>query len=139
MLGRRNPPPAGPLIKCSLTGAKYAGPVERSHELLPSHTIESIKQHMGGDGVLEILGARKFVLDSDHVSFHLHRPNPNGVHSITISIGPNGCFTMKCYGEIAPGTFSAPLVGRATQILPDSLATVLGKLTGIETIHHRHY
>ncbi len=96
-------------------------------------------QHLGGNGVLERLGASKFVVDSDHVSFRLNRTSPHGVHSITISIQPNGFFDMECYGHIAPGTFTAPLVGRAKQIVPDNLATVLGQLTGVETIHHRHY
>jgi hypothetical protein len=138
MLGRPKSPPE-PLIKCGLTGAKFACHVPGTQELLPSLTIESIMRHLGGNVVLESLGAQKFVLDSDHVSFHLNRTNPHGVHSITISIQPHGFFNMECYGQIAPGTFTAPLVGRAQRIVPDNLATVLVQLTGIETIHHRHY
>ncbi|HKN29697.1 MAG TPA: hypothetical protein VJY34_18140 [Roseiarcus sp.] len=42
--------------------------------------------------------------------------------------------------EIARETLNpAPLVASAEQIVPESLATVLGALTGFEAIHHRHF
>ena len=37
------------------------------------------------------------------------------------------------------GTLSVPLLGSAQEIIPENLATVLGKLPGIESIHHRHF
>jgi hypothetical protein len=46
---------------------------------------------------------------------------------------------MECYGAVARGTLTAPLVGSADEIIPENLATVLGRLTGIESIHHRHF
>ena len=113
-----------------------------SHEMMSPHTIETIKSHFGGDGMLACLGADAFVVNHDHVSFRLTHPNPKGVRSVVISIEsvkPHEFFTMDCYGAIAPGRLTAPLIGTARQIIPENLATVLGKLTGIETMHHRHY
>jgi hypothetical protein len=73
------------------------------------------------------------------VSFQLSHANPKGVRSVVISVQPGGFFNMQCYGSIEPGTLAPPLVGTARQILPENLVTVLGKLTGIESIHHRHF
>jgi hypothetical protein len=46
---------------------------------------------------------------------------------------------MECHDEVASGTLTAPLIGAARGIIPENLATVLGQLTGIESIHHRHF
>jgi hypothetical protein len=101
--------------------------------------LESIVSHLGGNEVLARIGASTLLVDEAHVSFSLNHANPKGVRSVVISTEPGGMFHMACYGPVAPGTFSAPLVGTARQILPENLATVLGRLTGIESIHHRHY
>ena len=104
-----------------------------------SHLVDTIVAHLGGEHVLRQIGAREFFADGARVSFRLSHANPKGVRSVVISSEPHGFFAMECYGEVARGTLSAPLVGSARQIIPENLATVLGRLTGIESIHHRHY
>jgi len=42
-------------------------------------------------------------------------------------------------GILALMSLLVPLLGSAQEIIPENLATVLGKLTGIESIHHRHF
>ena len=104
-----------------------------------SHLFETIIAHLGGETVLNRIGAREFFSDGTRVSFRLIYSNPKQVHSVVISTQPPGYFGMQCYGQILPGTLTAPLIGEARQIIPESLATVLGQLAGIESIHHRHY
>jgi hypothetical protein len=107
--------------------------------MLLSDTLDSIMSHLGGEGILTQIGAHAFVSDDTHVSFRLDHANPKKIHSVVISFQPNGFFNMDCYGHLIPGTFSAPLLGTAKQILPENLATVLGQLTGIDLIHHSHF
>jgi len=104
-----------------------------------SHLVDTIVARLGGEGVLARIGARDFFSDGTRVSFRLSHANPKGVHSVVISAQLNGLFSMECHGEVARGTLTAPLVGSAREIIPENLATVLGRLTGIESIHHRHY
>ena len=104
-----------------------------------SHVAETIVAHLGGEHVLAQIGARDFFSDGARVSFRLSPANPEGVRSVVISAEPNGFFSMGCYGEVARGTLTAPLVGSAREIIAENLATVLGRLSGIESIHHRHY
>jgi hypothetical protein len=108
-------------------------------EPMPVQAIGAIESHLGGSGLLTLLGASKFVADHEHLSFSLHKANPTGVRTVTITPQPDGSFNMQCHGERAPGFLSAPLVGSATHVVAESLATVLGNLTGVETIHHRHF
>jgi len=104
-----------------------------------SDLVETIVSHLGGENVLAQIGAGEFFSDGARVSFQLRHSNPKGVHSVVISTQPRGFFSMECYGHLAHGTLTAPLVGAARQIIPENLATVLGQLTGIESIHHRHF
>jgi len=104
-----------------------------------SHLVRTVNSHLGGDDVLAQIGAREFFSDGTRVSFRLHHSNPKGVHSVVISSEPHGFFNMECYGQVKPGTLTAPLVGTARGIIAENLASVLGKLTGIESIHHRHF
>ncbi len=104
-----------------------------------SQLVEGIILHLGGESVLARIGATGFILQGGEVSFQLNHENPNGVHTVVISPQPGGRFGMKCFGRIAPGTLTMPLLGSAQEIIPENLATVLGKLTGIESIHHRHF
>lgn len=101
--------------------------------------IEAVKAHLGGESVLCAIGARSMVADHDHVCFCLGKPNPNGVRTVVISSEPHDLFRMECFGSIGRGMEPAPLISAARDILPENLATVLGKLTGIEFIHHRHF
>ena len=107
--------------------------------MVSSHLVETIITHLGGEHVLAQIGAREFFSDGERVSFRLSHANPKGVRSVVVSAQPNGVFSMECYGEIARGTLTAPLVGSAREIIPENLATVLGRLSGIESIHHQHY
>jgi hypothetical protein len=103
--------------------------------------LAAIKTHLGGDEMLAWLMVSDYNIQ-DRVSFRLIRPNPKGVHSVIISIEsvePNEFFAMDCYGAITPGCLRAPLVASAKKIIPENLATVLGKLAELEMIHHRHY
>ena len=104
-----------------------------------SHLVEAVVAHLGGEHVLAQIGASDFFSDGARVSFRLSHANPKGVRSVVISVQPNSLFRMECYGEVAPGTLTAPPAGSAREIIPENLATVLGRLTGIESIHHRHY
>ncbi len=110
-----------------------------SDQTLSPHAVASIISHLGGEGLLARIGVRDFHSDDVHVTFELNHANPKGVRSVVISLAPRGNFSMDCYGRIIPGTFTAPLVGTAREIIPDNLATVLGQLTGIESLHHHHF
>ena len=101
--------------------------------------IDDIKLHLGGDAVLSWLKAHDFVADHDRVNFLIERPNPKGVHAVAITVQPHGMYSMHCYARRPAGSFSAPLLAAARQIVPENLATVLGQLAGIEEIHHRHF
>jgi hypothetical protein len=103
-----------------------------------SYLVETIVAHLGGEHVLAQIGAREFFSDGTRVSFRFHA-NSKGVRSVVISALPNGFFSMDCYGEIGRGTLTAPKIASAREIIPENLATVLGRLTGIESIHHRHF
>jgi hypothetical protein len=100
---------------------------------------ETIISHMGGNEILARIGVSDLFSDDQSVSFKLTHTNPKGVRSVVISAQPGGFYAMECYGSLTPGSLTAPLLGIARQIIPENLATVLGKLTGIESIHHRHF
>lgn len=100
---------------------------------------DQVVAHLGGEARLKDLGARVYATDDAHVSVKLLHPNPCGVRSVTITARPGGLFAMDCFGPFRPDSFSAPIVGSAEEVIPDNLATVLGRLTGVEALHHRHY
>jgi hypothetical protein len=102
-------------------------------------TLEEFKTRLGGEDRLAAIGAYQFCLDPSHVTFRLGRPNPNGVRTVEVSIEPDGLFAMDCFGGLLPGGFQAKHIANANEILPENLATVLGKLTGIDDLHHRHF
>lgn len=101
--------------------------------------LDNVVRHLGGEERLKSLGARVSVNDDTHVSVKLLHPNPRGVRSVIISRRANGFFDMDCFGPLRPSSFSAPLLDKADNILPENLATVMGRLTGDERLHHHHY
>jgi hypothetical protein len=101
--------------------------------------LDNVIRHLGGEERLRTLGARVSVNDDTHISVKLLHPNPRGVRSVIITGRSNGFFDIDCFGPLRPSAFSAPLVDKADNILPENLAAVLGKLTGDERLHHRHY
>jgi hypothetical protein len=103
----------------------------------PTSGAALIIDHLGGEKYLASLGARDFVIDETHVGFTLVHDNPKKVHSVTITVEPGG-FKVSCYGRLAPGTFRAPVLAVESVAIPDSLADVLGTLTGIDALKHRH-
>ena len=103
----------------------------------PKSGAALIIDHLGGEKYLASLGARDFVIDETHVGFTLVHDNPKNVHSVTITVEPGG-FKVSCYGRLAPGTFRAPVLAVESVAIPDSLADVLGTLTGIDALKHRH-
>jgi hypothetical protein len=103
----------------------------------PTSGAALIIDHLGGEKYLASLGARDFVIDETHVGFTLVHDNPKKVHSVTITVEPGG-FKVSCYGRLAPGTFRAPVLAVENVAIPDSLADVLGTLTGIDALKHRH-
>lgn len=127
------------LVNYHLSRAELATHPDRPAPPMARALISGIETHLGGSRVLEQLGASAMFADSGHVSFALTRPNPRRVRTVVIAAEPNGDFHMDCYGERPRGSLSAPCVASAGQIVPENLATVLGKLTGIEAIHHRHF
>ena len=100
--------------------------------------VALIIDHLGGENFLASLGARDFVDDDSHLSFTLVHDYPKGVHSVTISIEPNGSFKVASYGRIAPGSLTAPILATESVAIPENLASVFGKLTGIDSLRHRH-
>jgi hypothetical protein len=97
-----------------------------------------IIDHLGGEKFLVSLGARDFVTDDTHLAFNFAHHNPKEVHTVSITAQPNGGFKVSCYGRLAPGTLSAPLLATENVALAESLAAALGKLTGIDALQHRH-
>ena len=85
------------------------------------------------------MGVRDIVVNHDHVSFRLAKASPNKVRTVVITAQPDGLFRIDCYGGRSMGSLSAPLVESAERIVPESLATVLGRLTGVEVLRHRHF
>jgi hypothetical protein len=104
----------------------------------PQSTAALIIDHLGGRNFLASVGARNFAIDDTHLSFTFVHDNPKGIHSVTISIEPDGSFKMACYGRIMPGTLHAPTLGTEKIAISENLAAVLGKLTGIDALQHRH-
>ena len=104
----------------------------------PTSGATLIIDHLGGEQFLASLGARDFAIDDTHVGFTLVHDNPKKVHSVTITVEPQGGFKVSCYGRLAPGTFRAPVLAVENVAIPDSLADVLGTLTGIDALKHRH-
>jgi len=96
-----------------------------------------IIEHLGGEKFLMALGVRDLTVSDTDVSFTLIHDNPKGIHSVMISKEPSG-FKVACYGRIVSGSLQAPV--RATEFvaIPENLAAVLGKLTGIAALQHRH-
>ena len=107
--------------------------------MLESATLKEIVAHLGGSALLSEVGVHNFATDDSHVSFQFFRSNPRNVHAVTIALQSNGQYTMMCFGKLIPGTFTSPKLAEATDIIAENLATVLGQLTGIERLHHRHY
>ena len=138
MLGRMTPPVA-PEAHFHAAYRAHAGPRADEKSARASILLEAVRTHLGGEPVLTSLGARRFLATPERVSFRLEHPNPAGVRTVVVTVEPNGFFAMDCFGEAPAGGLTPVLAGYATQIVPDSLATVLGKLTGLESIHHRHY
>jgi hypothetical protein len=106
--------------------------------MLASPELHEIVERLGGLARLEAAGARNFVVDEAMVSFTF-RNNPNGVHAVTIARQSRDKYRMECFGPMAPGTFQTQLVASAGAIVPENLATVLGRLTGLESLHHHHF
>ena len=138
MTGREKPPRT-PAVRYGLTAARIAGKPGHVEGPMDGAAIAAIKAHLGGDEALAAIGAHGFVADHDDLSFQLSPPSPNGAHVIVISREPRGFFGMHCYGRAPAARAAAPLIGAAREILPENLATVLGKLAGIEALHHRHF
>jgi hypothetical protein len=97
-----------------------------------------IIDHLGGESFLSSLGARHFVIDARHFSFTFVHDNPKGIHSVAISIEPDGSFKMTCYGRLMSGSLHAPVLGTARIAIPENLAAVLGELSGIDALRNRH-
>lgn len=105
----------------------------------PKALYDEVVRHLGGETRLQELGARVSADDEAHVSLRLLHPNPRGVRSVIITARANGFFDMDCFGPMRGGAFQAEPLGRAAEILPENLATVLGMMTGVESLHHHHY
>ncbi len=106
--------------------------------MLSPPVTASIIDHLGGRELLAGLGVRNFVSDDRHLSFTLARTNPRGVGSVTISVEPRGLFHIMFHGRVPPGSFSAPVLGTASGVIAENLASVLGEFAGIDALRHRH-
>lgn len=105
----------------------------------PAALYAEVVRHLGGEARLKELGVRVNANDDAHVSLRLLHPNPRGVRSVIIAERPNGFFDMECFGPLRLDAFFAEPLGRVEEIVPDSLASVLGMMTGIESLHHHHF
>ena len=106
--------------------------------MLSSSIVQQILDHLGGKERLESLGAHGFVADETHLTFTLGH-NPRRVRTVCIALQVRELYRMDCYGARSPGCFQAPLLSSAGGILPENLATVLGRFTGVEALHHHHF
>ena len=107
--------------------------------MTPTTSVDTIVSHLGGNDILAQLGTRNFFSDDNGLSFQLSHANPNDVSSVIISKEARGFYTMECYSKIPRGTLTAPLVGKERKIIPENLASVFGRLTGIQGLQHHHY
>ena len=101
-------------------------------------SASSIMDHLGGEGFLVSLGARDFVIDETSSSFTLIHDKPGGVRSVSITTDANGEFLVTCYGRIMPGALHAPVLGKEIVEIPENLASVVGRLIGIDALRDRH-
>ena len=115
-----------------LHAAQPAGPMSRD-------AIGDIEAHLGGSFVLKSLGASALCGDHDHVSFTLGRANPKSIRTVVITAEPDGRYRMDCYAPRRARPALGAASGLGDGIIAENLATVLGQLTGVETIHHRHF
>lgn len=138
MFDHAKPVPAPP-GKIDLSRGTFAQRHLDFDDVLRADLLEEIKRHLGGDAVLNRLVVHDFIADHESVTFRLGHANPKNVRTVVISLEPRGLFNMDCYGPRLAGALSATLVASAKQIVPENLASVLGQLTGLEEIHHRHF
>ena len=101
-------------------------------------SASAIIDHLGGECFLVNLGARDFVIDETNLSFTLIHDKPSGVRSVSITITANEEFLVTCYGRIMPGALHAPVLGKETVDIPENLASVVGRLIGIDALRDRH-
>jgi hypothetical protein len=101
--------------------------------------LDAIAAHLGGAARLNEIGATLGLQEGGRFSLKFTRSNPRGVRSVDIISEPDGLFGMVCYGPVPPEAFHAEQLGHASKILPENLATVIGRLTGVESLHHHHY
>ena len=113
--------------------------IGEGYSAMPAAELQEVTAHLGGSQTLRHLGAGPLVVDRRRVCFSLAHANPAGVHTVVIAREADGLYRMDCYGARPPGHLSAPRIACAGQIVAENLATVLGRLTGDETLHHRHY
>jgi len=126
-------------LPCAVTHAAATGRVGDGYDVMPEAELQLVTAHLGGSRTLLHLGAGPLVVDRRRVSFSLRHSNPAGVHTVVIAREADGLYRMDCYGARMPGCLCAPRVASAGQIIAENLATVLGRLTGDETLHHRHF
>jgi len=103
-----------------------------------STLCHSVIRHLGGEARLKQLGLRVCANDETVVSVKLLHRNPQNVRSVIIKARLNGFLEVECFGPLPPSSFSAPLVGRVEQIVPENLGIVLGRMTGAVMFHRRH-
>ena len=130
------PAPPG---KIDLSRGTFAARHRDIEDVLRPDLLADITRHLGGEAVLNHLVVHDIIADHESATFRLGHANPLNVRTVVITVQPNGLFNMDCYGPRALGALSAPLVAAAKHIVPENLATVLGQLTGLEEIHHRHF
>ena len=125
--------------KIDLRRGTFAARHRDFEDVLEPDLLTDIQQHLGGEAVIDRLLVQDMIADHGSATFRLGRANPKNVRTVVISLQPQGLFNMDCYGPRDAGALSAPLLASAKQIVPENLATVLGQLTGLEEIHHRHF
>lgn len=106
--------------------------------MLSSNAVDTILERLGGQKMLDAIGAHNIVADNARVSFTL-RANPARVHTVAISRQPTGRYRIDCYGRCAPGTFQATHLGAEVGVTADNLADKLGEMTGLQPLRDRHF
>ena len=72
----------------------------------PTSGAALIIDYLGGEQFLASLGARDFAIDDTHVGFTLVHDNPKKVHSVTITVEPQGGLQGLLLWPTCAGHFS---------------------------------
>jgi hypothetical protein len=101
--------------------------------------LKEIVRHLGGEARLQELRIVVVAEQARRITLLLNKRNLQGVRTVVISPQTGGVYNLNCYGPLAFGSFKAPPRGHAFRVLPENLASALGRLTGVEEFGGHHF